>query len=106
MRNYRSFADYNLQKLADPEEARLYLETALAEYHQDGDPTAFLLALRDVVNAQGGMTALANRMNVNRQRLDKALSIKGNPRLDTLDLVLRALGFRLSVASAGETMGV
>ncbi len=45
MRNYRAFADYNLQKLTDPEDARLYLETALAEYHQDGDPAAFLLGL-------------------------------------------------------------
>ena len=60
MREYRDFKDYHIEKLRDPEEARVYLDVALEEYQQDGDTEAFLLALRDVAEAQGGITKLGS----------------------------------------------
>ena len=55
------------------------------------------LALRDVVEAQGGIAKIAEQANLNRQNLYKALSEEGNPRLKTLGAVLHGLGLRLSV---------
>ena len=97
MRNYRDFKDYHIEKLRDPEEARLYLDIALEEYEEDGNTKAFLIALRDVAEAQGGVTKLAEQTNLNRPNLYKVLSEEGNPRLKTLGTVLHKLGFRLSV---------
>ena len=97
MRNYRDFKDYHIEKLRDPEEARLYLDIALEEYEEDGNTEAFLIALRDVAEAQGGVTKLAEQTNLNRPNLYKVLSEEGNPRLKTLGTVLHELGFRLSV---------
>jgi probable addiction module antidote protein len=97
MREYRDFKDYHIEKLRDPEESRIYLDVALEEYQQDGDTEAFLLALRDVAEAQGGITKLAERTRLNRQNLYKALSSKGNPKLQTVETILHGLGFRLSV---------
>jgi len=97
MRNYRDFKDYHIERLRDPEEARLYLDIALEEYEEDGDTEAFLIALRDVAEAQGGITKLAEQTNLNRPNLYKVLSEEGNPRLKTLGTVLHELGFRLSV---------
>lgn len=97
MRQYRNFKDYHIEKLRDPEESRIYLDVALEEYQQDGDTEAFLLALRDVAEAQGGITKLAERTKLNRQNLYKALSSKGNPRFQTVETILYGLGFRLSV---------
>ena len=94
---YRDFKDYNLEKLRDKKEARLYLSLALEEYEQDGDVKALLLALRDVAEAQGGISKLAERTSLNRQNLYKALSSHGAPRFETVGTILRALGFRLSV---------
>jgi len=97
MRRHRDFKDYHIEKLRDSEEARVYLSVALEEYEKDGDTEAFLLALRDVTEAQGGIAKLAERTKLNRQNLYKALSDKGNPRLETVGAILHGLGFRLSV---------
>lgn len=52
----RSFQQTRNAILQDPQAAALYLEEALAA----GDTDAFKLALRNVVEAQGGMTALGS----------------------------------------------
>ncbi|MFZ1429392.1 MAG: addiction module antidote protein [Geminicoccaceae bacterium] len=80
--------------LHDPQVAALYLEEALAA----GDTGAFKLALRNVVEAQGGMTALADETKLSRETLYRTLSARGNPTLATLGKVLAALGMRLAVS--------
>lgn len=97
-RQFKKFEDTLQERLTDPEYAQVFLDVALEEYEKDGDIDAFLLALRDVAEAQGGIGKIAKQANLNRQNLYKALSKKGNPHLHTIGLVLHALGFRLSVA--------
>ena len=96
-RRFRRFEDGLRERLADPEYARIFLDVALEEYEEDGNTEAFLLALRDVAEAQGGLTRLAERTKLNRQNLYKALSEKGNPGLGTVGAILHGLGFRLSI---------
>jgi len=97
MRKFRKFKDLNIELLKDPADAKAYLEAALEEYEKDGDKEAFLLALRDVAEARGGMSVLAERTHLNRQNLYKALSKNGNPSLDTVGNILHGLGFRFSI---------
>ena len=49
------FREDLLKRLKNPKEAQGYLEAALA----DGDSGLFLEALKDVAEAQGGMTDIA-----------------------------------------------
>lgn len=93
----REFNDYLVQALKDPAEAELYLNTALEVYSEDGNWQAFLLALRAVADAHGGIGKLSNKAGVNREHLYVILSAEGNPRLDTLGAILREFGLRLSV---------
>jgi probable addiction module antidote protein len=86
-----------IKSLHDPEEAAIYLQVALDEYQTDGEVEAFLIALRNVTEAQGGVGKLAKRAHLNRQSLYRTLSSKGNPRLDTFGLLLKGLGFHLSI---------
>lgn len=97
MVKYKKFRNYVVDQLKDIENARLFLETALEEYDEDRDIDAFKLALRYVAEAQGGITALAEKSGLNRQNLYKALSESGNPRLSTLGDIIHGLGFRLSI---------
>lgn len=97
MKPYTKFEEWHGGKLTNPKEAMAYLQIALEEYEQDHDTEAFLLAVRDVAKAQGGIAKLAERSKLNRQSLYKALSSKGNPRLDTLGAILQGLGYRLSI---------
>ena len=59
---------------------------------------AFLIALKDVVEAGGGMGNLAGRVGLKRPSLYKILSKNGNPTLQTLQEILKPLGLRVSVA--------
>lgn len=84
-----------LKRLANPEYAAEYLAQVLAEK----DNAAFLIALKDVVEAGGGMGRLAGRVGLKRPSLYKILSSKGNPTLQTLQEILEPLGLRVSIAS-------
>ena len=52
MPNYRKFKDYHIEQLRDPKDAKIYLSVALETYQRDKDIDAFLLAVRDVAEAQ------------------------------------------------------
>jgi probable addiction module antidote protein len=87
--------DFLDRRLADPEEAIGYLNICLEEEN----PGLFLLALQDVIRAQGGMAKVSKKTHLNREGLYDMLSKKGNPRLSSLEAVLEALGLKLMVAS-------
>ena len=89
-----SYDDLLMDMLKDEERALAYLNAALDE----PDPRVFLVALRNVTQAQGGIAKVAARSGLNRESLYRALSERGNPSVQTLSAVLGALGARLSVA--------
>ena len=91
------YHDFLIEHLKNPEEAQAYLDVAIEEFEADGNKEHFLLALRNVVEAQGGIGALAERTKMNRSHLYRVLSKNGNPRLDKIGAILNGLGFRLSV---------
>lgn len=81
--------------LKDPELAAMYLEESL----QEGNMEEFKQALKHVAEARlGSIGALAKTTQLNRVSLYRALSEKGNPRLDTLTKVLSAVGLRIGVS--------
>ncbi len=96
-KNTVSHHEYLIKSLRDPKEAIAYLRVALEEYEQDGDTEFFLLALRNIAEARGGISVLAKKTHLNRQNLYRALSGKGNPTFHTLEAIMHGLGFRLSV---------
>jgi len=102
MRKLRTFKEALHEDLKDPLEAKAYIEIALENYEEDHDAEAFLMALRDVAQAQGGITRLAERTHLNRQNLYRALSNRGNPKLDTIGTILHGLGFRLSIQTLSQ----
>ncbi len=97
MRSYRNYEDVLVEGLKDSEHAVAYLKAALEDYDTDRNTESLLLALRDIAKAQGGVAELAKRTNLNRESLYRALSEKGNPKLETFESILHGLGFRLSV---------
>lgn len=97
LKNTTSYHNELIESLRDTKEADLYLRIAMEEYHEDGDVEALLLALRNIAEAKGGMSQLAKKTHLNRQNLYHVLSKKGNPTLDTLELILKSLGYRLAI---------
>jgi len=95
MRRFRNYKEDLFRELKNPEEAFYYLQDAF----EDEDRRVFLLAIRDVVEAQGGFTKFSRKAGLSREHLYDVLSLKGNPELNTLKAILDALGFRLSIES-------
>lgn len=102
MSNYRKFKDYHIEQLHDPEDAKIYLSVALEDYEKNEDIEAFLLAVRDVAEAQGGISKLAERVSLTREGLYEALSENGNPQLSTMGKILHGLGFKFSIEARGN----
>ena len=88
-----NYHDYLIESLKEPSEAAGYLNATL----DDGDIDGFLEALKNVVEAQGGMTKLSEKTSKGRSSLYKTVSSHGNPYLRNTNEILHALGFHLSV---------
>lgn len=96
MSRTRSYQKHLLEKLKDPKRAIAYLNAAL----DDDDSRVFLVALRNVVEAQGGISMLAKETELNRETLYKTLSMRGNPTYESLTLMLDTLGLGLKIKEA------
>jgi probable addiction module antidote protein len=81
--------------LKHPREVDAYLEAAFASYGEDGDSAALLASLRVLARVKG-ISALARKTRLTRQGVQKALSARGNPRLDSINAIMHAMGYRLA----------
>jgi probable addiction module antidote protein len=88
---------YVVGLLQDPVQAKQYLEIALENFEEDGNSPAFLMALRTLVEANGGIGILATKTGLSRQNLYRVLSHNGNPAFKTVSTILQTFGYRLSV---------
>jgi probable addiction module antidote protein len=90
-----------------PFDAAEYLESAadqadlLNDAVASGDARYIAYALGAVARARGGIGKLAREADMNRQALHKALSEDGNPTLETVLKVLKALGLHMRIEEAG-----
>jgi probable addiction module antidote protein len=78
--------------LTTPEAERAYLEAAF----EDGDPALIAAAIGDVARARG-MAQFAREAGISREAMYKAFRPEGNPTLETLAGVMKAMGLKLTV---------
>lgn len=95
MSEYRSLNDVTAEYFTQhPEEIDAFLSENFADYAQDGNSAALLSALRIIARVKG-ISNMATEVGMTRQGLQKALSAKGNPRLDSINAIMRAMGYQL-----------
>jgi probable addiction module antidote protein len=87
--------DWLREKLQDAEFAAEFLNAA----GEDDDTKTYLAALRKVVDARGGITSVADKTDLSRETLYRALSSSGNPTIKTLSAVLKATGLKFGVSA-------
>jgi len=96
-KKYQKFQDYLVEKLRSKKEAKAFLDAAMLEFEEDGDIEAFLLALRYLAEANGGISQLSGKSSLNRQNLYKILTGKTVPKFDTTLSIMNSLGYRFKV---------
>jgi DNA-binding phage protein len=99
-----SFRDYLLKDLTEPEFAKHYLEISLEYYEKDGDIGMLAHAVRNVVEARGGLGELTIQTGDNLHDLYKALDPQNSPQLDFLLEILSKLGFRSRLCLVHPTL--
>ena len=93
----RSYKAGQLERLKDPAYAAEYINAAM----EAGDNAAFLLALRNVAEAQT-MNAVATQAGLSRESVYRMLSETGNPCYTSLLGILGALGLEFKIQSASK----
>jgi probable addiction module antidote protein len=63
----------------------------------EGDQGEFLVALRQMAKAFGGVPAIAEKAELNPTQLYRTLSSDGNPALSNFSAILKVMGMRLNV---------
>ena len=81
-----------IDALTSPEAEVAYLEAAF----EDGDPALIAAVIGDIARARG-MAQVAKDAGLSRETMYKAFRREGNPTLETLAGVLKALGLKLGV---------
>jgi len=93
MKPYVDYHKHLIRELKDPKEAIAYLNAALEE----PDPRAFLIALRNVAEAQGNLSDLAKKSKLPRVSLYRITSAKGNPTIENVTKLINAIGLRFYI---------
>lgn len=88
--NYRNDL---MKSLKDPKEKAAYINAAL----EDGDSKVLLMALKNVAEANGGISSLASRTRTPRENPYRILLKNGNPKLENLEKILHSFGLKLFV---------
>jgi probable addiction module antidote protein len=95
-----SHDDYVTERIKrDPEFAAEYLKAAFEEATDDTGQKVLLVAIRHIAQARG-IASVARAAGIKRESLSRALSPRGNPRLDTLCAIVQAMGLQLTVEPA------
>jgi len=85
--------DYKADLLDDLRKDKKYAAQYLSAAYADS-VESFLVALRNVAEAQKGIGKVAAKARLNRENLYRMLSSKGNPQLKGLGAVLKVLGYK------------
>ena len=95
MSKYRTLEEVSTEYFREhPEEINDFLNEIFSDYAQDGDSATLLSELRVIVRVKG-LSTTAEEIGITRQGLQKALSEKGNPRLDNINAIMRSIGYQL-----------
>lgn len=97
MKIYGMWDAFLAEQLAEQGDVSGYLFAVIEEYQTHGNITTVQIALRSVVEAQGGISELIEKIDIDPQVLLELLDSTKAPKTDTLRTVLNALGCRLQI---------
>ena len=98
MKIYGTWDAFLVEQLKEHGDVSGYLAAVMEEYQIHGNLAIVQLALQYVVEAQGGISELAKKIDIESDLLSEVLESTKAPKIDTLRTVLSALGCCLSIA--------
>ncbi|MFB2981399.1 DNA-binding protein [Microseira sp. BLCC-F43] len=93
----RSYREYLISSLKDPERSAGYIETFL-ELEEGDEPEYLSSILKDVIEARVQMNDVSEEVKLRHEKLDKMLSETKGAEIYALVELLDALGYRIAIA--------
>jgi DNA-binding phage protein len=84
-----------IKRLSNNDYAAEYLKASFDETMKDGNIEAFLLALKNVINATKNSSIVKEETDISKQYLFQLLETNNPPTIETLTVVLHAVGLTL-----------
>lgn len=103
MKIYGTWDAFMVEQLAELEDVSGYLDAVIEEYQVHENLAIIQLALQYVVEAQGGISELAKKIDIEPDLLSEVLDSTKTPKIDTLSTVINAFGCQLSIAPLATT---
>ena len=103
MKIYGTWDAFLVEQLKEQGDVGGYLDAVIEEYQVHENLAIIQLALQYVVEAKGGISALAQKIDIEPHLLLKVLDSTKTPKVETLSTVLNALGCQLSIAPLSTT---
>jgi len=95
MKSYRTLDEVEEKYFLDhPEEIDNYIAEIFSEYATDNNTAALLASLRVIARVKG-ISKLVGETGMTRKGIQKALSETGNPRFESVNLIMHAMGYQL-----------
>ena len=88
-----SYDDFLLELLTDLEAAKYYLEVSLEEYKKDKNVEILIQSMRNVIEAQGGITKFARRTKCDPKQLHGIFNGKQPIQMNNILDILDGLGY-------------
>ena len=98
MKIYGTWDAFLVEQLKEQGDVGGYLDAVIEEYQVHENLAIIQLALQYVVEAKGGISALAKKIDIEPHLLLKVLDSTKTPKVETLSTVLNALGCQLSAS--------
>ena len=92
MKIYGTWHAFLIEQLKKKEDVRGFLDAVMEEYQIHRNPAIIQLALQYVVEAQGGISELAEKTDIKPHVLSAVLDDTKTPDINTLKTVLSAFG--------------
>ncbi|MCY3740307.1 MAG: hypothetical protein OXH00_04745 [Candidatus Poribacteria bacterium] len=99
MKIYGTWHAFLVEQLKEQDDVSGYLDAVIEEYQAHENLAIIQLALQYVVEAQGGISELVKKIDIEPRLLSEVLDSTRTPKIDTLRTVLSALGCHPSLAS-------
>ncbi len=88
-----SYDEFLLELLTDLEAAKYYLEASLEEYKKDKNVEILIQSMRNVIEAQGGITKFARHTKCNPKQLHGIFNGKQPVQMSSILDILDGLGY-------------
>ena len=99
MKIYGTWDAFLIEQLKEQGDVSGYLSAVIEEYQIHRNLAIIQLALQYVVEAQGGISELAEKIDIEPQVLSAVLDDTKTPNVDTLRTILSAFGCRLPIGA-------